>query len=435
MMMRDTISSSFLSTRETGSFSSQKKEDTTSEMHYFDWTSTTPISSGALKEYVDASLSFYANASSLHNAGIKVAEKLRECREMFASLLKTKSEYVFFTSGGTESNAIILNSLIANASVFSSHGSNGESSADSSSVKEILCTGIEHPAISEYKGILQKFGYKFTTLHCPKGYLDLDKLRKALNPSVKMVCIMAVNNVTGTVQPLSEAIKIIREYSASAGKRIHIHSDAVQAGGKTPFHPEVMDLDSASFSAHKFYGPKGTGLLYCRNKNILSLSKAGGQERGLRGGTENTPGILSMCYALNDALANVSEHSSCVESHRRYLERALLESGFQLLSPASPENPARQEMLFTPYILCVCVPGIPSEVFLRIMNDKGFCLSANSACSASSKAKAESILAAMGFSPRERMSSVRISLSHLNTAEEVAMLADAMISTKKELLR
>ena len=442
---------------------------------YFDWTATTPISEGALAEYLASSREYFANPSSTHSLGTLCRGKLEECRHRFARLLKTQSSFIYFTSGGTESNAIILNSLLQNPTKSLTTGDDNVLSK-----KEIICSAIEHPAILQHKNILQSYGYKFTSIPCPKGFIDLDKLRQALNPSVKMVCIMTVNNVTGTVQPLSEAVKIIRDYSATTSKHIHIHSDAVQAGGKMPFYPELLDLDSASFSAHKFYGPKGTGLLYCRNKNIQSLSKAGGQEKGLRGGTENIPGLSSMLYALEDALSNADAHAVYVEKLRLYLERRLVKAGFEVLSPSGESgnsevhasavvstpacNGAYSELTdtssaayngfssmaadafevektpamfeqknYTPYILCVSPGGIPSEVFLRVMNDKGFCLSASSACSASSKAKAESILTAMGYGPKQRMSSIRISLSHLNTEEEVSQLATAMIETKKQL--
>lgn len=379
-------------------------------MHYFDWTSTSPVSENALDEYIRVSTQYPGNPSSTHPMGVKASGFLEDCRKRIASLLCVKPSELYFTSGGTESDNIILQSLL-----------------NIPSPGEIITTGIEHAAVLENRAVLEEHGWKFTVLNCPGGYLEIQTLAKALNPRVKMVCIMAVNNVTGTIQDLKALTSVIRDYEKQTGKKIHVHSDAVQALGKIEFRPADYDIDSAAFSAHKFCGPRGTGLLWCRNTAIRALSKGGSQEHGMRGGTENVPAIGAMTRALEDALLSLNDNYSKVCSYRAQVEDAVMDSGYTLLSHSSESN-----LNCSPYILTISVEILPSEVFLRIMADRGFCLSAGSACSANSRGKAERVLQAMGFTPKQRMSAVRISLSALNTQEEVDLLCKTLREVSKE---
>ena len=380
-------------------------------MLYFDWTSTSPVSSEALKEYCETSVTYPGNPSSTHKSGLDAKNKLEDCRKRFASVLKVSPSNLYFTSGGTEADSIVVQSLLNNPSPG-----------------EVLFTSVEHAAVLENRSILEKHGWKVTLLSCPDGYLSLDSLRKALNPSVRMVCIMRVNNVTGTVMDTAEAVRIVRDYSSQIGKYIHIHCDAVQALGKIEFYPEKEGFDSAAFSSHKFSGPRGAGALWCSRTAVQALSRAGGQEGGLRGGTENLPAISAMTVALENCIRDLKIHSDYVLSMRKKLESCASETGFRLLSPSSDSDKE-----FSPYILTLSVKPVPSEVFLRVMSDKGFCLSAGSACSANTRGKAEQVLQAMGIRPEDRMSAIRISLSYLNTEEEVDKLCIALRETYKEL--
>ncbi len=452
-------------------------------MYYFDWTATCPMSEEALEEYIRIAREVTGNASSSHKAGLFAREILEESRRGFARLLGCPPEHIYFTSGGTESNAIVLNSLLSRPGTANSGSMSSESDGSAAyegNQNEVLTTAIEHPSVLEHRSILQSHGWRFTALSCPNGYLRPERLAAALNPSVRMVLLMTANNVTGTVQPIKTAVRIIRDYECRIGRHIHIHSDAVQAGGKVLFHPLEAGLDSASFSAHKFEGPTGVGILFNRNPSIQALSRAGEQERGLRGGTENIAGICAALRAMKISLEHAVEHMNEILTMRNTLEERLTNAGFVLLSPSaldtslttqdapaacqnakqseptkpsSSTNPShaatntqtplhiptetsaltpKSNSTFLPHILTVSLPGVPSEAFLRVMDDKGFCLSASSACSASSRSKSEGVLSAMGFSPRVRMGSIRISLSARNSMDEVNLLADAMISTKKE---
>ena len=380
-------------------------------MHYFDWTATSPMGQKALEVYSDIAVKYIGNPSSTHPLGVQAKERLEAERSSIASMLGTKPGYIYFTSGGTEADSIVLSSLL-----------------NSPSPGEIITTGIEHAAILEWKNAVESHGWKFTALRCPKGYLDPEALREALNEKVRMVAVMKVNNVAGTILDTEAVVRIVRDYEKSIGRKIHIHCDAVQALGKIPFSPEAEDLDSAAFSAHKFCGPRGVGILYNRNKAIASLSRAGGQEKGLRGGTENLAGICAMGAQLEEVLQNLENNRSKVLAHRGKIQEAAIASGYTLISPSN-----NSELEFSPYIINICVKPIPSEVFLRVMADKGFCLSSGSACSSNSRGKAESVLAAMNIDSKDRMSSIRISLSYLNSVEEVDMLCKALCEASVEL--
>ena len=379
-------------------------------MYYFDWTSTSPISDSALAEYSRVSLQYPGNPSSTHPIGLEAAGFLENCRKDISGILGVRPSELFFTSGGTESDNIVLQSLL-----------------NIPSPGEIITTGIEHAAVLENRALLEEHGWKFTILNCPGGYLNPLTLEKALNPRVKMVCIMAVNNVTGTVQDLKGSSEVVRNYEKTTGRKIHIHCDAVQALGKLHFRPYDHDIDSAAFSAHKFCGPRGTGLLWCRNTAVRSLSKGGSQEKGMRGGTENVPAIAAMAKALGNAVSLLDSNLSKVREYRNLVEDSVIQAGYTLLSPS-----AESGLVFSPYIIAISVNKLPSEVFLRIMADRGFCLSAGSACSTNSRGKAERVLEAMNFTPGQRMSAVRISLSPLNTPEEVGLLCSALREVAKE---
>ncbi len=364
--------------------------------------------------YTDTATKYIGNPSSTHPLGLEAKARLDEERSHIAGLLGVKPKDIYFTSGGTESDSIVISSLL-----------------QSPSPGEIITTGIEHSAVLEFRKTMENAGWKFTALRCPNGYLKEEDLRAALNEKVRMVCIMKVNNVTGTVQDTAALARIVREYSRQIGRPIHIHCDAVQALGKIPFNPEQEDLDSAAYSAHKFRGPRGVGILWCRSKAIASLSRGGGQEKGLRPGTENLPGICAMGAALEDAISSLESNYNKVSSYRETIRKGVEECGLKTISPSSCGT--FSDIKATPYIMNISVGSVPSEVFLRVMSDKGFCLSAGSACSSNSRGKAESVLAAMNVYPADRMASIRISIGADNTEDEVQGLCDALKQASREL--
>lgn len=380
-------------------------------MHYFDWTATSPMGQKAIEVYTDTAARYIGNPSSTHPFGVEAKMRLEAERASVASMLGVQVPEIFFTGGGTESNSIVLSSLL-----------------NSPSPGEIITTAIEHSAILEWRRTLESAGWKFTALRCPGGYLDPSALREVLNDRVRMVTFMKVNNVTGTVLDTASLVRVVRDYEKTAGRRIHIHCDAVQALGKIPFFPSKEDVDSASFSAHKFCGPRGVGILYNRNKAVLALSRGGGQEKGLRPGTENLAGICAMGAELGIALSDLKDEYDRILAFRTKIEDTVTGAGYSLISPSYRSN-----LAFSPYIMNICAKPIPSEVFLRVMADKGFCLSSGSACSSNSKGKAESVLTAMNIDPASRMSSIRISMGRGTSESEVDTLCEALASAAKEL--
>lgn len=378
-------------------------------MYYFDWTATTPITENSLEEYVNVSKLNFGNPSSTHSIGLDAKNKLENTRISISKILGISFQNISFTSGGTESDSIIIQSFL-----------------NSPNPGEILISSIEHSAVSENKRIMEKFGWKFTLLPCPNGFLEEKTLKDALNPKVRLVCLMKVNNVTGSILDIENYVKIIRDYEKKSGRKIHIHCDAVQAFGKISFNPVSEGVDSAAFSSHKIGGPKGIGLLYNSNISIFSLSKGGGQEKGLRPGTENLPAICAMNVAIKEAITDLEKNYKIVDQYRKLLINILKQEDIKIISPL-------EEGKYSPYILCVSVKPTPSEVFLRILSDKGFCVSAGSACSNNARGKAESVLTSMKVKTEDRMSALRISLSYRNTKEEVELLGHTILETYRNL--
>jgi len=285
---------------------------------------------------------------------------------------------------------------------------------------------MEHSAISGYEAILKEKGFNVKYLNCPNGYVDPEKIIPLLTSNTRMILCMLVNNVLGTIQNLKKISKICKEYSSS--RKIHIHADAVQALGKIPLDLEDLGIDSGSFSAHKFCGPRGVGILYNKNSRILPLSSGGGQESFLRGGTENLPGISAMTVALEDSLKNLKENYKLVQNCRNYLENTLSDAGFSILSPSQESS-----LPYSPYIFTVSTGNIPGEVFVRMMDKAGFCLSSGSACSNNSKGSSNGILRAMGFNEKTSLGTVRISFGYSTNMDEVKLLSNKMIEVKNNL--
>ncbi len=375
------------------------------EIHYFDNAATTRMSEQAIQKYVSVAESYIGNPSALHQEGLRAKALLQELREKSAHLLDVPSSAIFFTSGGTESNAIVLNHLVWKPQKA-----------------EIILTNIEHPSIKEYGTLFRQLGWKVIYLDAPKGYVRADDLRKALTDKTRIVCCLLVNNVVGSIQDIASLVSVVREKETHTGRKIHFHTDAVQALGKIPFSLPALGVDSASFSAHKFHGPRGVGILYNTDASVTALNRAGDQENGLRGGTENLSGIAAMVTALEEAIREQDTNYMHVEKINALLRDTL--SFLPILSP--PE-------LCSPYILTLSVRPWPSEVFTRMLYEKGFCVSSGSACSNNAKQKSQGVLIAMQAHPQDAKSSLRLSFSAETTIEEAELLSQAIESTYREL--
>lgn len=369
------------------------------EIRYFDNAATTSISAAALDAYTKAVEHYRGNPSSLHQEGREAKAFLQQTRENIAGLLGVDAAALTFTSGATEANAIILSSLIWKARKG-----------------QVILSGIEHPSVSEYARLLKQLGWKVTVLPAPRGFIQKEDLQRALSSETRMVSIMLVNNITGSIQDVGGLVEVVRTFEAGHNNRkIHFHTDATQALGKIGFDLKSMGVDSAAFSAHKLHGPRGVGMLYNTNAGIESLSRGGAQEQGLRPGTENLGGIAAMHQAIKDAFSNLEENFKQVSSLNRFLRDRL--ALLPVLSP--PEN-------CSPYILTLSHPTLPSEVFTRLLFDQGFCVSSGSACSNNAKQKSQGVLSAMAFSPQLAKNSIRISLSKDTTEDDVEALAQTI---------
>jgi cysteine desulfurase len=375
-------------------------------MMYFDNAATTPMSLEALQTYEKTATEYIGNPSALHKEGLEAKALLQQCRSSIANLLEVPSQSLVFTSGATESNSIILNNLVW-----------------TQRPGQVILSGIEHPSVAEYARLLRQLGWTVTFLNAPDGFVRAEDLKAALTDQTRLVCCMLVNNVVGSIQDISKLVGIVRDYQTQTGRKIHFHTDAVQALGKIPFSLTDLNVDSASFSAHKFNGPRGIGILYTINPGLQSLSRGGEQENGLRPGTENLPAIAAMTTALENAFSYQKEHLENATEINAMLRRELSE--FTILSPQKDTSP---------YILNLSVAPLPSEVFARILYDNGFCISSGSACSNNSKQKGETVLSSMLIRPSDAKSSIRLSLGFNTTLSEATELSSTIKSTYRKLI-
>ncbi|MBQ0071902.1 MAG: aminotransferase class V-fold PLP-dependent enzyme, partial [Spirochaetales bacterium] len=250
---------------------------------YFDNAATTQLSKRAASAFLENAQAFPGNPSSVHRKGQLAKAELERLREHMASLLSVKPEQLIYTSGATEAISVFFGNL-----VWTEPGS-------------ILVSRIEHEAVTSWMPYLKKLGWNIVKLKAKGGFVSKEELASSLTPDTKVVAVMAVNNVVGSIQPISELVETVREYEKTNGRRILFFSDSVQALGKTGLDLAGSGVDGASFSAHKINGPRGIGMLYVKNPEALRpIAAAGGQERGKRGGTENLPGAAAFDAALTE---------------------------------------------------------------------------------------------------------------------------------------
>ena len=385
------------------------------DFHYFDNAATTMISDRALEAYGSCCRLHMANPSASYATGRESKAFLEECRLRMAKVLGVQAGQLFFTSGASESIAIVMESLLW-----------------AKSPGKVLISALEHEAVSSFTPILKEKGWTVEVLPAKGGFISPETLEAKLTKDVRLVAVMAVSNVLGTVQDIDGLVGVTRRKEAEFGRPILFFSDCVQAFGKAELRLRDWALDAASFSAHKIHGPRGVGLLYLKKGQIQSLSHAGGQEKGVRGGTENLPAIaaaggqekgvrggtenLPAIAAFTVAAEELAQRDE--EQIRRLndIVRTGLEgTKYSILTPREGS---------TPYILTIAGP-LPSEVAMRMLQDRGFLLSSGSACSNNERGKAEAIFRASGFG-KAAGGALRISFSHDNTPEEAQLLVEAL---------
>jgi cysteine desulfurase len=250
------------------------------------------MSESALRTYQEVARTYIGNPSALHQKGLEAKAHLQENRARVARILQVQEKELTFTSGATEANAIVLESLIWKQQKG-----------------HVILSAIEHPSVSEFARLLKHLGWSVSFLNAPGGFIRCEDLKKELTKQTRLVALMLVNNVVGSIQDIGSLVRTVRDFEQmSGGRHIHFHTDATQALGKIPFSLKDLGVDSAAFSAHKFHGPRGVGMLYNANPALENLSRAGDQEGGMRGGTENLAGIAAMTTALEEANASLDEH-------------------------------------------------------------------------------------------------------------------------------
>ena len=363
---------------------------------YLDNSSTTRVCEPAAAKVMELMTENYGNPSSLHTLGFRAEQALTEARRNIAAALGAKEDEVFFTSGGTESN---------NLAIF------GAAYARKRMGMHIVTTQIEHPSVTNAVRQLEKEGWEVTWLQPDReGHILPEAVQEAVRPDTTLVTMMAVNNEVGTILPLDAAAQAIAAKKAPA----LLHVDAVQGFGKLDLRPERRKIDLLSISAHKIHGPKGVGALYVRKGvRIAPRTFGGGQEHGMRPGTEGLPAIGGFGAAVK-ALPPVNEGLRQAEELAAICREKLLAlPGVEFNSPEDA----------LPYIVNFSVGAVRAETMLHFLAARGVYVSSGSACS---KGKQSPVLEAMGL-PRERIqAALRVSFSHLNTLEEVDALVEGV---------
>ena len=352
----------------------------------------------------------YGNPSSLHMKGVEAEKYLRYAKETLARILKVEERELLFTSGGTESdNMALIGCALANCR----RGNH------------LITTQIEHPAILQTMRYLESQGYRVTYLPVdPCGRIRLEDLRKAMTPETILVSIMHTNNEIGALQPIEEAGALIKQMNPDT----LFHVDAVQGFGKSRIYPKKMHIDLLSVSGHKIHGPKGSGFLYIDEKvKIRPLILGGGQQNGMRSGTDNVPGIAGLGVAAEMVYTDFDKKIQ----HLYDLKERMAEGLSKLGDITINGMPLREG---APHIMSVTFHGVRSEVLLHTLEEFGVYISAGSACS-SHKRKPSATLTAMGLSRADVESTVRISFCEENTFEEVDYCLEALGKTIPMLRR
>jgi cysteine desulfurase len=365
---------------------------------YLDNNATTKVADEVMEAMLPYFTQLYGNPSSMHTFGGQVGQRIRDAREQVAALLGTLPEEIVFTSCGTESdNSAIRSALLTRPDK-----------------KHIVTSRVEHPAVHALCSHLSTHGYKITELPVDKnGILDLENMEKSLTPDTAIVSLMWGNNETGVIFPVEEAARMAHE------KGILFHTDAVQTTGKIPINMKNNVIDMLSISGHKLHAPKGIGVLYIRRGTKFSPFLIGGhQEKGRRGGTENTAGIIGLGKACELAAKNMDRENTHVKRLRDKLEKELLNK----ISHSRVNGDIQSRLPNTTNISFESVEG---EAILLMMNELGVCASSGSACTSGSLQPSH-VLRAMGVPFTMAHGSIRFSLSVYNTEEEVDYVIDKM---------
>lgn len=359
-------------------------------MIYFDNNATTPLDPKVASAVAQAQ-ELYGNAGSVHAAGREARRLLNEAREKIAAILRVAESTLTFTSGATES---------LNAAMLSFLGYGG-------GPRHLVVSKVEHAAVLRTAEFLESLGVEVSYLEVDEeGRLESEAVEAALRPHTRLIAVMFANNEIGNVYPVKKIGELARE------RGIPYLCDAVQVAGKMELDLSLLPIDASALSAHKFHGPKGVGLFYARKGlSIHPWILGGRQERGLRAGTENIPGIVGMAKALELAMERLFEEQRRITRLRDRLQTGLLEKIPDLRIHGDVEHRVGNTLNFR-------VPGVSGETLLMNLDMAGFAVSVGAACNSGSLEPSH-VLSAMGLSESEALEGIRVSLSRFNTEEEV----------------
>ena len=372
---------------------------------YFDNSATTKVLDCVKNAVVDAMCVNYGNAAAKHRKGVEAENLIREAKKAIADTLKVQEKEILFTSGGTESNNTALI---------------GTALANRRAGKHLITTGVEHPSIYNTMSFLEEMGFEVTYLPVDHlGHISLEDLEKAIREDTILVSVMYVNNEVGAVEPIEAISQCIKKKNP----KTLFHVDAIQAYGKYKIRPKKQGIDLLSVSGHKIHAPKGVGFLYIRDGvKIRPILFGGGQQKGMRSGTENVPGCVGLGVAAREAYKDFDARIEKLYTLREHLIAGLKPLGGVTINGSEDRTNA-------PQIVSASFHGVRSEVLLHALEDKGVYVSSGSACS-SNHPGISGTLKGIGVKKELLDSTIRFSLGDLNTEEEV----DYAIGVLGELL-
>lgn len=374
---------------------------------YLDNSATTRCIDCVRDAVVKTMMEDYGNPSSRHQKGVEAERYLKESREIIAKTLKVNEKEIYFTSGGTESNNWALI---------------GTAMANKRAGNHIITTSVEHAAVLQPMMYLKEQGFDVTFLSVDEtGRISLEDLKNAIREDTILVSVMYVNNEIGAREPVEEAARLVHTLAPKA----YFHTDAIQAYGKYQIYPKKIGVDMLSVSGHKIHGPKGVGFLYVSEKvKIHPLILGGGQQKGMRSGTDNVPGIAGLGAAVKDIYQNFDGKAAKLRDLRNYFVEKV-----ETLAEVQVNGPG-EEAWCAPHIVSVSFRGVRSEVLLHALEDRNIYVSSGSACSSNKKLPVSTVLKEIHLKQELLESTLRFSFCSYTTKEEL----DYCIDTLRELL-
>ncbi len=376
---------------------------------YLDNSATTKQLDEVTDEMVRIFKYVYGNPSSLHSLGFEAEKELRKARKNIASVINASEDEILFTSGGTESNNTAIKGYFA---------------ANKRAGKHIIVSAVEHPSVAETAKAMEAQG--FTVSYAPvnkSGVIDVEKLEEMITPETSMISVMLVNSETGAVMPVKE----IAALKNRINKNIILHTDAVQAFGKIKINVKELGADMISVSGHKIHGPRGSGFLYVKKGiRIAPFMDGGGQEKGLRSGTENLAAICGLAKATEIAETSIEENYKNVKIVNEALSTMLKDRLGDKIRIITDRE------VSLPYILNISFAPLRAEVVLHSLESKNVFVSVGSACSSNKKSRSP-VLTAMGVDVKTIDGAVRFSFSRFTTEDDIKLAYEAICKTVKEL--